>query len=306
MPHAAWRSAAARMGERQRGILPRFNPDRQDAVLNDLFLQLGIGTWKPVLTTLLLPPVPPLLLMMLGASLARRRPSWAWLLLLSGAAAIWLSCTTLVGQALQRQLLVPVHALSPKDVQQLRTPPQDGAAPKTAIVVLGGGRESHAPEYAGGNLSDQAMERLRYGLWLARETGLPVAFSGGTGRAQTQGPSEAEIAATIAARDFARPLRWTEADSRDTRENAARSVALLQGAGIGRIVLVTHGWHMRRSLRAFEQANQARGGGMSLLAAPMGLARDESAMPLPWLPSARGFRDTRQALHEYLGLLVGA
>jgi uncharacterized SAM-binding protein YcdF (DUF218 family) len=294
------------MGKRQRGGLLRFTPDRQDAVLNDLFLQFGIGAWKPVLTALLLPPVPLLLLMLLGASLVRRRPAWAWLLLLAGAAGIWLSCTTRVGQALQRQLLVPSRALSPADVQQLRALPQDGAAPRTAIVVLGGGRESHAPEYGSGNLSDRAMERLRYGLWLARETGLPVAFSGGTGRAQTQGPSEAEIAAMIAAREFARPLRWTESSSRDTRENAARSVALLQDAGITRIVLVTHGWHMRRSLRAFEQAIQQRGGGIGLWAAPMGLARDESRMPLPWLPSAAGFRDTRQALHEYLGLLVGA
>jgi uncharacterized SAM-binding protein YcdF (DUF218 family) len=150
------------------------------------------------------------------------------------------------------------------------------------------------------------MERLRYGLWLARETALPVAFSGGTGHAQRQGPGEAEVAARIAQREFGQPLQWIEARARDTRENAERSVALLRPAGVTRIVLVTHGWHMRRSLRAFEQAIQHSGGGIALVAAPMGLALDDARPPLRWLPSSQGFEATRQALHEILGLLFGA
>jgi len=271
-------------------------------VLNDLLLQSGGAGWKPVLTALLLPPMPLLLLMLLGAALTRRRPAWGWLLLLAGAAGIWLGSTTAVGQWLQYQL-VPARALSLQDLPL----PRHGAGPPTsAIVVLGAGRESHAPEYGGPNLSPLAMERLRYGLWLARETGLPVAFSGGTGHAQVDGPAEAEVAALIAKRDFARPLRWTEPGARDTRENAARSVALLRAAGVTRIVLVTHGWHMRRSQRAFEQAIARSGGGITLLPAPLGLAADESTGPLRWLPSSAGFDDTRNALREWLGLLAGA
>jgi uncharacterized SAM-binding protein YcdF (DUF218 family) len=275
-------------------------------VFNDLLLQSGWAGWKPVLTALLLPPVPMLLLMLLGAALVRRRALWGWLLLLAGAAGIWLSSTTAVGQWLQRQLLYPSHALSLQDLQQLRTPRRAAGPPTSAIVVLGAGRESHAPEYGAPNLTPPAMERLRYGLWLARETSLPLAFSGGTGHAQLAGPAEAEVAALIAARDFNQPLKWTEASSRDTRENAARSVALLRSAGVTRIVLVTHGWHMRRSLRAFEQAIAGSGGGIALTAAPMGLASDDSLGALRWLPSQDGITDTRHALREYLGLLVGA
>jgi uncharacterized SAM-binding protein YcdF (DUF218 family) len=274
--------------------------------LNDLVAQSGGVSWKPVLTALLLPPVPLLLLMLLGATLARRRAVWGWLLLLAGAAGIWLSCTTAVGHGLQRQLLHPYRALGQQDLQQLRTPRRDGAPTAGAIVVLGAGRESYAPEYGAANLSPYSMERLRYGLWLARETDLPVAFSGGTGHGQAAGPAEAEVAAQIAARDFARPLKWTETESRDTRENAARSVALLRAAGVTRIVLVTHGWHMRRSETAFEQAIARSGGGMLLVAAPLGLASDDSVGALRWLPSQRGFSDTRRALREYLGLLAGA
>jgi uncharacterized SAM-binding protein YcdF (DUF218 family) len=269
-------------------------------------LHFGFEGWKPALTVLLLPPVPLLLLMLLGATLLRRRPAGAWLLLLAGAAGIWLSSTTAVGEALQTELLAPAHALGMAELQQLRATRRGTGPAETAIVVLGAGRERHAPEYGTGNLTEQAMARLRYGLWLARETGLPVAFSGGTGHAQARGPSEAEIAAQIAAREYSRPLKWIESGSRDTRENAEYTVALLRPAGVTRIVLVTHGWHMRRSMRAFEQAVQRAGGGIALVAAPIGLARDDATTPLRWLPSGNGFRATRQALHEYLGLLAGA
>jgi len=46
-------------------------------------------------------------------------------------------------------------------------------APKTAIVVVGGGRRAHAPEYGMSTLHPGNFDRLHYGLWLARETNLP-------------------------------------------------------------------------------------------------------------------------------------
>lgn len=275
-------------------------------MLNNLLLQFGLESWKPVLTVLALPPVPLLLMMLLGAVLARRSAVWGWLLLLAGAAGIWFSSTTAVGERLQRQVLQPSRALSLQDLQQLQAPRRGTGPPATAIVVLGAGREGYAPEYGAPNLPPLAMERLRYGLWLARETSLPLAFSGGIGHAQADGRAEAEVAALIAARDFNRPLKWIETGSRDTRENAAASVATLRAAGVTRIVLVTHGWHMRRSETAFEQAIARSGGGMLLVAAPLGLASDDSVGALRWLPSQRGFSGTRRALREYLGLLAGA
>jgi uncharacterized SAM-binding protein YcdF (DUF218 family) len=203
-------------------------------------------------------------------------------------------------------LLLPSRALSLQDLQQLQTSRRAAAPATTAIVVLGAGLEGYAPEYGAQNLAPMATERLRYGAWLARETSLPLAFSGGVSHARATGPAEAELAALIAARDFNRPLKWAESVSRDTRENAAASVAMLRAAGVRHIVLVTHGWHMRRSLRAFEQAIAASGGGITLQPAPMGLARSESASALRWLPSNDGFSATRNALREYLGLLAGA
>ena len=171
-------------------------------------------------------------------------------------------------------------------------------------MVLGGGRQVLAPEYGISTLNARSIERLRYGLWLSRETNLPVAFSGGVGHGARPGPSEAEIAARIAEREFNRPLRWTEGESRDTRENAVKTVALLREQGIETIVLVTHNYHMRRALRNFQRA--AEGSKVKIVAAPLGLPMPGRISALQWLPGLDGFEDTQLALHEWLGYLVGA
>ena len=168
---------------------------------------------------------------------------------------------------------------------------------------LGSGSESFAPEYGVSSLQSGSLERLRYGLWLAGQTGAPIAFSGGVGYAQEGPAAEAKVAAKIAADEFGRPIRWVESDSRDTRENAALTMALLKPAGIKHIVLVTHGYHMPRALRAF---TEAAGPGMQVEAAPMGLAKNLETPTLEWLPSSAGFRDMRQLLRELAGIAAGA
>jgi uncharacterized SAM-binding protein YcdF (DUF218 family) len=269
--------------------------------MNQIFVTLGIEAWKPTLTTLLLPPVPMLLLVLVGARLMFRRRLLAWLLVLTGVVGIWLACTPAMGVLLTRALLAPPAPLSLDTMRELRR------APDTVIVVLGGGRQLLAPEYGVSNLSPRSVERLRYGLWLGRETSLPVAFSGGIGHGGPAGASEAEIAARIAEREFGRPLRWTEGDSRDTRENAMRTVALLEREGIQRIVLVTHDFHMRRALRNFQRAADQHGGLPQVLAAPMGLPVPSGGLlARDWLPSASGLTDTNLALREWLGYLAGA
>ncbi len=161
--------------------------------------------------------------------------------------------------------------------------------------MLGGGVEKLAPEYGTSNLQPYSMERLRYGVWLARQTGAPLAFSGGVGHAQRKSVSEAEVAARIAREEYGRPLKWIEAESRDTRENAARTVALLKPAGVDHIVLVTHWLHMPRALRAFREA---AGSAMRIEAAPMSLAGDTELSALSWVPSNTGFVQMRYALRE--------
>ena len=269
--------------------------------MNSLFVSLGIESWKPVIAALILPPVPLLVLVLVGARLLLPRRGLGWLVILISVVLLWLSATTGAVRFLGQALLPAPPALSFDRVRELRA---EAAAKKPlAIVILGAGSEPFAPEYGVSSLQYPSLERLRYGLWLAGQTGAPIAFSGGTGYAQEGSTAEAKVAAKIAADEFGRPIRWVESESRDTRENAAMTMALLKPAGINHVVLVTHGYHMPRALRAF---SEAAGPGVQVEAAPMGLARNLVTSTLEWLPSAAGFRDMRQLLRELVGSAAGA
>lgn len=266
--------------------------------MSEFLTLLGIQNWKPVLTALALPPVPLFLSILLGARLLMtKRRNGGWALLLLSVTALWLSACLGCARLLESHWLPSPPVLSAERLRALSTPEH-----KTAIVVLGGGKEDWAAEYRMSNLSEASLERLRYGVWLSRATQLPLAFSGGTGWAHVEGDSEAKIAARIAREEFARPLTWTEGHSRDTRENAALTLPILEAAGIEHVVLVTHGWHMTRALHAFERASQGR---VSIEAAPMGLAATVQAPNLEWVPTAEGFLRVRRVARELLGNALG-
>lgn len=267
--------------------------------MNSLIAFLGVESWKPVLTALLMPPVPFILMALVGARtiLWRRGVGWAFVLL--SCAGLWLTSTAAFGEWFTQLVLAPPPALDADAIAEIK---RDVAARKpVAIVVLGGGREARAPEYGVSDLTLVSLQRLRYGVWLSRQTGAPLAFSGGVGYASLGDAPEAEVAARIAEREYNLPLRWVEGQSRDTRENAARSLALLKPAGITRVVVVTNGWHMRRSLRAFQEAGQ---GTVQVMAAPMGLSAPIDRAVLRWLPTAEGYTLSRNALREALGLVL--
>ena len=272
--------------------------------MNDLFLMLGIESWKPLLSSLLLPPVPLLVLTLVGARMILWRRGWGWLLVSIATAGLWLGACSAAGEWLQRSLLAPPPVLSVERIAVLRE--AMAARSAVAVVVLGGGRESIAPEYGVASLSPLALERLRYGIWLGRQTGAPLMFSGGLGHAAQAGASEADVAAGIATREFGRSLRWVETRSRDTRENAQFAVATLREHALEQVVVVTHGWHMPRALRAFQEASARAGAPWQLVAAPMGMATRTEHPTLRWLPSSEGFLLVRAVLREKIGWWMGA
>lgn len=278
----------------------RAQANRKTLDLDHLFTLLGIDSWKPILTALLLPPVPFLLLMLLGARLILPRRGLGWLVITISVLGMWFSACSGTAQFLTPLALHPPAALTADRMKELKAESKG----QIAILVLGGGLEPYAPEYGAGNLQYPSLERLRYGLWLSRETNLPVGFSGGVGWGQQDATPEARIASQIAANEFGRPLKWLEENSRDTRENAAFSVPLMRKTGIQHIVLVTHGTHMPRALAAFEAA--AAGTGMRIEAAPMGLAHRTSIPALEWIPTTEGYTRVRAVIREWLGRLAGA
>jgi len=232
-------------------------------------------------------------------ALAAHRKTAAGLALL-GAVGWWLS--TCIGTAvwLQRGLVTPPPALAPAAIEALQQPTRRTRA---AIVVLGGGMDLDAPEYGQPTLTRPATMRLRYGVWLAKRTGLPLGVSGGVGWAQRSLLTEAEVAARMAREEWQQPVHWQEKRSRDTRENARWTVELLRQDGVREIVLVTHAYHMPRAMRAFEQA---AAGALTITPAPTGFISPADRPIMNWLPTTTGSTAVYDLMHEWVGWWMGA
>ena len=130
---------------------------------------------KPLLTALILPPLAPLLLALVGWLLAVKRKRGGLALVLFAVALLWLLSCHGAAVWLSRSVLPQFAPLTPLQISQLKTDKVQ------AIVVLGGGVLPLAPEYGHPQPRAETAARLRYGLWLARQSGLPVAFTGGLG-----------------------------------------------------------------------------------------------------------------------------
>jgi uncharacterized SAM-binding protein YcdF (DUF218 family) len=94
--------------------------------------------------------------------------------------------------------------------------------------------------------------------------------------------------------------------SRDTRENAQYSAALLRDLDVQQVVLVTHGWHMPRALRAFKDAAAREKAQWEIVPAPMGLGQSVERPALRWIPSSEGVQLVRAVLREKFAVLLGA
>ena len=239
---------------------------------------------KKILAALILPPTGPILLALFGLWLTRSKSRrWhhggLWLATLSMLGLVLLSLP-FVGNALMAPL-EPHPPITPGQLQRVQ-----------AIVILGGGSYFAAPEYGGDTVGYTTLERLRYGARLARQTRLPLLVTGG---APFGGRPEAESMREALEKDFGVKVRWVEAASRDTAENASLSAPLLKAADITRIALVSHGWHLPRAIPLFEKQ------GLEVIAAPTAFSTGSPSLLEDLLP--RSMTRSRQALNEYLGQL---
>lgn len=255
------------------------------------------SSFKILLLAIVLPPAPMLLLAAWGGWRLKRARRGGGVLLALALGLAWFSCTEAAAELLSRAVGQPA-ALNPAQVDALKG--QAGGA----VLVLGGGVRSHAPEYGGGVPQRLTAERLGYGVWLARRTGWPLGFTGGIGWTALQlRQPEADIVARMAAEDYGLPLRWAESRSRDTRENAANTLPLLAADGVKRVLLVTDDGHMRRALRAFQAA--AAPLGVAVIPAPVGLRDDAFGSFDDWCPSVGGFARVRNVVYETLAWWAG-
>ena len=241
------------------------------------------------IATFLLPPLSLLLLLALGIFLLYRHHKLAKSLILAGFGLLWIASTPYFAEGALHLLEAQT---TPLDIRHPNGQPQTA----DAIVILGGGTYFHAPEYAGEDtIVDVTLVRLRYGAKLQRETGKPILVTGG--KPLGNSISEAQQMRIALEQDFRVPVRWTEEESDNTFENAHHSFRILQQAGIRKIYLVTHAWHMPRSAEIFRRA------GFEVVEAPTAFTTRYQIDLLAFLPRAESLHDSKIFVHEVIGLL---
>jgi uncharacterized SAM-binding protein YcdF (DUF218 family) len=233
------------------------------------------------ITAMLLPPLSLLLLAALGLLLLPMRRRAGMTLLIFSVGAFGALSTPSVATSLAGLIEVP-------PVQAI------GAGQAQAIVILGAGTYSAAPEYGSDTVSAWTLERVRWGARVHRATGLPIIVTGGAPFA-TQTSEAAQMQATLT-EDFGAPAKWLEQKSLTTFESARNVRAQLAPEKITGIVLVTHALHMRRAHLVFEHA------GFQVFDSPTAFSTTRPPGILNYLPSARALELSTSCLHELLGM----
>ena len=187
--------------------------------------------------------------------------------------------------------LVSSHLLNA--LQEAETRAADGSRMKPqAIVVLGGDLRRDATDYGMDTVGELSLERIRFAAKLHRETALPILV---TGAGSPSKPVAVAMAETLSG-EFGVEVRWVEPTARNTFENARHSATLLRGSGVSVVYLVTHAWHMPRSVEAFERM------GFTVIAAPTAFAPVSSGTLLTdYIPFSKSLINSSYAFHEIMG-----
>ncbi len=227
--------------------------------------------------------LPPLNLLLVGAAglwQLGRRPRLGRYLTGAALIGLWILCTPGVAKCLLSSLEVPYAPITGDEAE--------------AIVVLGGGLYSEAVEYGSPTLNARTLERLRYGAWLHRKIHKPILVTGG---APEGGEPEGPLMRAILEREFGVPVAWMEERSDNTRENARFSAEILRNAGIRRIYLVSHVWHLSRAIPEFERE------GFTVVPAGIGYQPTGPAKLFDFFPGPSALVSSYYAFHEWIGLL---
>lgn len=169
-----------------------------------------------------------------------------------------------------------------------------------ALVVLGGGVSPPSAKSAEINLGT-AADRIWYTARLFHAGKAPLlVLSGGADPARDAFSEARAMAMVLQDLGVPAPALLLEEASRNTRENAAFSAALLKARGIQHVLLVTSALHMPRALALFT----AQG----LQADPAPTDFESHLLPpgvLAWLPDAQALDGSGRAMKEVVGKWVG-
>lgn len=170
-----------------------------------------------------------------------------------------------------------------------------------AIVVLGGGIAPPSGKSTEINLN-AATDRVWFAARLFHAGKAPLVLVSGGSDPERDAYSEARASAIFLV-DLGVPAQTIvlEEASRNTRQNAAFSAALLKARGINHILLVTSALHMPRAMALFAAQ------GLQATPAPTDFEAIQSPPPgvLAWLPDAQALDGSGRAMKEMVGKWVG-
>jgi len=244
---------------------------------------------KPYITAIVFSPTLLFLGIAFGIWLSSKKPKLGKYVAIFSTAFLWIFSTPAFSVWISHNLLTQYKPTTAKELK---------AQGVQAIIVLGGGVETGQPDGIQ-QLQATALDRLRHGIELSRKTGIPVMVTGGKGwGVQADSENEAEISDRVAREVFQFEINWTESESRDTQENALNSKQLLTKQGISKIALVTHSWHMPRSLKAFQKV------GFEVTPAPMGFVAGKKVDLISILPNGGALNSTTATFKELVAQAV--
>jgi uncharacterized SAM-binding protein YcdF (DUF218 family) len=237
-------------------------------------------TLKKILEAFVLPPGSAVVLLLALAYWLRRRTRAGALACLAVACLIWAGTTDVFSDAVMRPL---------ENAYQAPAKPQGDVI----VMLCAGFRGAGNPYSASERLSTGTLERAAVAYKLQKDTGLPLLISGG---APFSAQPESEAAAAYLTELGVKPEKIvTEADSRDTEENARYTIKLCREKGYKKIILLTSAYHLPRAVFLFRAL-----GAQELTPFPAARRTGGRRYFRDFLPG--GSLEARLALNEYLGL----
>ena len=182
--------------------------------------------------------------------------------------------------------------------------PAQAAPVADAVLVLGGAlaapRPPQQPHISFRTASDRvwhaaALYRAGKARW--------VLVSGGNQPGDDSVAPEAEaMAEVLRALGVSASALRLDGRSRNTLENAAFSLPMVQLVGARRVLLVTSALHMPRALAVFESTFGGRGITFIPASTDADALGDEPRGVAAWLPDAKSLEWSTRAVKEYLGI----
>ena len=201
--------------------------------------------------------------------------------------------------ALAVMYLLSITLVSDRLLQPLETyyaqPELSALRNADAIVVLGGGKDFDGE----GQAAADPANRLLMGIRLHRALNLPILVSGG--QVFSYAGTEAEIEyRLLKSAGIGEAFILKEDRSRNTVENARYTKQLCEKMGMDKVILVTSGYHLPRSVLIFERE------GVNVIPYPTDYKTNKEIAidAFAFTPSAEAVRTSAIAMKEYLGILA--